>query len=293
MARCVSACVRKAMPLMSVLFARNLAAADIPLRRGPVFAGRSLKSKKKSWRKLLTSLTPAPDGVLLVDKAEGMTAHAVVALVRRRLGIKKVGHCGTLDPIATGLLLLTLGRGKKIQDLLMSEDKEYVGTFVLGVTTSTQDRQGEVTEQRPVPALDENEIRAAFEKFRGDFYQMPPMVSAKKHGGVPLYKLARQGKVVEREPRLVHAYRYTIDPIALPEIEYSVLCSKGFYVRTYVHDIGEILGCGAHLKSLRRTKSGRFDVANAVTVDQIKNATREEILNRMLSLPEVSRMRGA
>jgi tRNA pseudouridine55 synthase len=242
---------------------------------------------------LVTSLNPTPDGVLLVDKAEGMTSHDVVALVRRRLGIKKVGHCGTLDPIATGLLLLTLGRGTKIQDLLMSEDKEYVGTFVLGVTTSTQDRQGEVTEQRPVPALDENEIRAAFEKFRGDFYQMPPMVSAKKHGGVPLYKLARQGKVVEREPRLVHVYRYTIDRITLPEIDFSVVCSKGFYVRTYVHDIGEVLGCGAHLKSLRRTKSGRFDVAQAISVDHIKNASHEEILGRLLTLPEVSRMRGA
>jgi tRNA pseudouridine55 synthase len=242
---------------------------------------------------LVTSLNPTPDGVLLVDKAEGMTSHDVVALVRRRLGIKKVGHCGTLDPIATGLLLLTLGRGTKIQDLLMSEDKEYVGTFVLGVTTSTQDRQGEVTEQRPVPALDEDQIRAAFEKFRGDFYQMPPMVSAKKHGGVPLYKLARQGKVVEREPRLVHVYRYTIDRITLPEIDFSVVCSKGFYVRTYVHDIGEVLGCGAHLKSLRRTKSGRFDVAQAISVDHIKNASHEEILSRLLTLPEVSRMRGA
>ena len=175
----------------------------------------------------------------------------------------------------------------------MSEDKEYAGTFLLGVTTDTQDRQGEVIQQRPVPSLDENQIRAAFEKFRGDFYQLPPMVSAKKHGGVPLYKLARQGKVVEREPRLVHVYRYTIDRIVLPEIDFSVLCSKGFYVRTYVHDIGEALACGANLKSLRRTKSGRFDVTNAITVDQIKTGTREEILNRMLSLPEVSRMRGA
>src|SRR6187402_3781435 len=109
------------------------------------------------------SLTATPDGVLLVDKAAGMTSHDVVALVRRRLQIKKVGHCGTLDPIATGLLLLTLGRGTKIQDLLMSEDKEYVGTFVLGVTTDTQDREGEVIQQRPVPQLDENQIRAAFE----------------------------------------------------------------------------------------------------------------------------------
>jgi tRNA pseudouridine55 synthase len=241
----------------------------------------------------VTSLTATPDGVLLVDKAEGMTSHDVVALVRRRLEIKKVGHCGTLDPIATGLLLLTLGRGTKIQDLLMSEDKEYAGTMTLGASTSTQDRAGEVIEERPVPALAEAEVRAAFEKYRGDFYQMPPMVSAIKHGGVPLYKLARQGKVVEREPRLVHVYRYTVDRIAVPDIDFSVLCSKGFYVRTYAHDIGETLGCGAHLKSLRRVRSGRFEVEGAITVDQIRNAPREEILSRLLTLPEVSRMRGA
>ena len=233
------------------------------------------------------------DGVLLVDKAEGMTSHDVVALVRRKLDIKKVGHCGTLDPIATGLLLLTIGRGTKIQDLLMSEDKEYAGTLTLGVATSTQDRQGEVIDEKPVPELGESEIRAAFEKFRGDFYQMPPMVSAIKRGGVPLYKLARQGKVVERDPRLVHVYRYSIDRIALPEIDFSVVCSKGFYVRTYAHDIGETLGCGAHLKNLRRTKSGRFDVVNAISIGEIKHTERETVLRAIMSLPEVSRMRGA
>ena len=139
-----------------------------------------------------------PDGVLLVDKAAGMTSHDVVALVRRRLQIRKVGHCGTLDPLATGLLLLTLGRGTKIQDLLMAEDKEYSGTMMLGVVTSTQDKDGEVIERREVPPVDDKTIRAAFEKFRGDFYQTPPMVSAIKQAGVPLYKLARQGKTVER-----------------------------------------------------------------------------------------------
>ena len=241
----------------------------------------------------MTPLGTTPDGVLLVDKADGMTSHDVVALVRRRLEIKKVGHCGTLDPIATGLLILTLGRGTKIQDLLMSEDKEYVGTMMLGISTSTQDREGATVEERAVPALGDEKIRAAFEKYRGDFYQMPPMVSAIKQGGVPLYKLARQGKVVEREPRLVHVYRHTIDRVALPEIDFTVLCSKGFYVRTYAHDIGETLGCGAHLKGLRRTKSGRFVVDRAITVEEIRNVPREEIVGRMLSLPEVSRMRGA
>ncbi len=239
------------------------------------------------------SLTATPDGVLLVDKAAGMTSHDVVAIVRRRLQMKKVGHCGTLDPIATGLLLLTLGRGTKIQDLLMSEDKEYSGTMILGATTDTQDSAGNVLEERPVPDLDEAAIRAAFEKYAGDFYQMPPMVSAIKQGGVPLYKLARQGKTVEREPRLVHVYRHSIDRIALPEIDFTVLCSKGFYVRTYAHDIGETLGCGAHLKNLRRTKSGRFTVDGAITVEELKNGEPVDILSRILTLPEVSRMRGA
>ncbi|MEP6937794.1 MAG: tRNA pseudouridine(55) synthase TruB [Chthoniobacterales bacterium] len=241
----------------------------------------------------MTSSTATPDGVLLVDKAAGMTSHDVVALVRRRLQIRKVGHCGTLDPIATGLLLLTLGRGTKIQDLLMSEDKEYAGTLQLGATTDTQDSAGVVLQERAIPALDQATVSAAFEKFRGDFYQMPPMVSAIKQGGVPLYKLAREGKVVEREPRLVHVYHYAIGRIDPPEIDFSVTCSKGFYVRTYVHDIGEILGCGAHLKALRRTKSGRFTVEGAITVAELQSAEPVNILSRILSLPEVSRRRGA
>jgi tRNA pseudouridine55 synthase len=239
------------------------------------------------------SLTATPDGVLLVDKAAGMTSHDVVALVRHRLQIKKVGHCGTLDPIATGLLLLTIGRGTKIQDLLMSEDKEYSGTLKLGVITSTQDSAGKVLEERSVPPLSDDDVRNAFKKFSGDFYQMPPMVSAIKIGGVPLYKLARQGKVVEREPRLVHVYRYSIDRIALPEIDFTVVCSKGFYVRTYAHDIGEALGCGAHLQSLRRTKSGRFHVKGAIAIEELKTTEPVALLDRILSLPEVSRMRGA
>jgi len=239
------------------------------------------------------SFTAPPDGVLLVDKAAGMTSHDVVAIVRRRLEMKKVGHCGTLDPIATGLLLLTLGKGTKIQDLLMSEDKEYVGTMVLGISTDTQDGAGMKVSERPLPPLDEATVRTAFEKYSGDFYQTPPMVSAIKQGGVPLYKLARQGKTVEREPRLVHVYGYSITRIEPPEIDFGVVCSKGFYVRTYAHDIGEALGCGAHLKNLRRTKSGRFSVEGAITVEELKSSDSAEIRRRILTLPEVSRMRGA
>lgn len=233
------------------------------------------------------------DGVLLVDKSQRMTSHDVVAITRRALNMKKVGHCGTLDPLATGLLILTLGRGTKIQDLLMSEDKEYVGTLKLGVATASQDADGEITETRPVPELSPAEIQAAFAKFHGDFYQMPPMVSAIKKDGVPLYKLARQGKEVERPPRFVHVYAHDILAVRLPEIDFRVVCSKGFYVRTYAHDIGQELGCGAHLQALRRTKSGRFHVEGAVTIEELKTLPRDAITHRVLSLPAVSRLRGA
>ena len=175
----------------------------------------------------------------------------------------------------------------------MSEDKEYTGTLSLGKTTNTQDAEGEVTEEREVPPLTDEEVVAAFEKYKGDFYQTPPMVSAIKKDGVPLYKLARQGKEVEREPRFVHVYSYRIDGIRLPEVDFTVKCSKGFYVRTYAHDIGGTLGCGAHLKSLRRTRSGKFDLTRSVTFEELKHGDSREVMAKMLSLPEVSRLRGA
>ena len=231
--------------------------------------------------------------MLLIDKAAGMTSHDVVALVRRRLGIKKVGHCGTLDPLATGLLLVVVGRGTKIQDLLMAEDKEYTGTMQLGVTTDSQDADGQVVDTRPVPDLTREQLDGAFAKFHGDFYQLPPMVSAIKKDGVPLYKLARQGKTVEREPRFVHVFAHEITGVRLPEIDFRVVCSKGFYVRTYAYDIGEELGCGAHLRALRRTKSGRFDVINAITVEEVRNGNPAEVLRKTIDLPTVSRLRGA
>lgn len=233
------------------------------------------------------------DGVLLVDKSQAMTSHDVVAITRRALNTKKVGHCGTLDPLATGLLIITIGRGTKIQDLLMSEDKEYIGTLKLGEETDSQDSDGKVTKSSPVPEFTREQINAAFAKFHGDFYQTPPMVSAIKKDGVPLYKLARQGKVVEREPRFVHVYAHEIIAIRPTEIDFRVVCSKGFYVRTYAHEIGAELGCGAHLKALRRTKSGRFSVEGAITIDELKAGPLEAVAQRVLSLPAVSRLRGA
>jgi tRNA pseudouridine55 synthase len=225
--------------------------------------------------------------------APDMTSHDVVAIARRALATKKIGHCGTLDPMATGLLMLVVGRATKIQDLLMSEDKEYVGTLTLGAVTSTQDRQGEVIEEHPVPEFSEAEIKAAFDAFTGEFEQMPPMVSAIKKDGVPLYKLARKGQEVERQLRPVRVTSWQVDRIALPEIDFTVNCSKGFYVRTYAHDIGAKLGCGGHLSALRRTRSGKFTLERAVTVADLKNTPREDLLKAMVSLAEISLMRGA
>ncbi|MCH1408631.1 MAG: tRNA pseudouridine(55) synthase TruB [Verrucomicrobiales bacterium] len=232
-------------------------------------------------------------GVLLVDKGQDMTSHDVVAVARRTLNTKKIGHCGTLDPMATGLLILVIGKATKIQDLLMSEDKEYTGSLELGKTTNTQDAEGEVETENEVPDFTEEQIREAFDKFKGDFYQTPPMVSAIKKDGVPLYKLARQGKEVKRDPRFVHVFSYRIDGIELPVVEFTVKCSKGFYVRTYCHDIGQNLGCGAHMKSLRRTRSGKFDLERSVTFEELKHGNREDIIAKMMSLPEISRLRGA
>jgi tRNA pseudouridine55 synthase len=234
-----------------------------------------------------------PSGVLLIDKAPDMTSHDVVAIGRRALNTKKIGHCGTLDPMATGLLMLVVGRATKIQDLLMSEDKEYVGTMTLGSSTSTQDRQGEVLESRPVPDFTPEQIEEAFAAFTGEFEQIPPMVSAIKKDGVPLYKLARQGQVIERQPRPVRVDSFKITRIELPEIDFVVNCSKGFYVRTYAHDIGEKLGCLGHLSALRRTRSGKFTLDRAVPAMDLKTIPREDLLKSMVSLAEISLMRGA
>ncbi len=234
-----------------------------------------------------------PSGVLLVDKAPDMTSHDVVAIARRALNTKKIGHCGTLDPMATGLLMLVIGKATKIQDLLMSEDKVYEGTLTLGQRTSTQDKEGEVLETREVGNLSEVDVRNAFEAYTGDFEQLPPMVSAIKMDGVPLYKLARKGVEIERKLRPVRVTGYEIKRQELPEVDFRVDCSKGFYVRTYANDIGEKLGCGAHLSALRRTQSGKFNLDRSVTVAQLKEANPEVLLKALISLAEISLMRGA
>ena len=212
----------------------------------------------------------APEGILLVDKPQGITSHDVVSKMRRVFHIKKVGHAGTLDPMATGLLLILIGKATKASQYLMSMDKEYVGTVKLGVLTDSQDADGEITEERPVPALTEAQVKAEMKTFIGDQYQTPPMFSAKKINGQKLYKLARQGKTVEREPRVIHISRFELMNFALPEFGFIVGTSKGAYVRTIAHDLGERLGCGGHLNKLRRTAVGQFRIEKASTIEELE-----------------------
>jgi tRNA pseudouridine55 synthase len=237
-------------------------------------------------------MTPQLDGLLLVDKPPGRTSHDIVDFVRRRFHQRKVGHCGTLDPIATGLLMLVIGRATRVQDLLMAEDKEYEGTLKLGETTDTQDAQGKILETKPVPEFDRPTIEAAFQKFSGEFDQIPPMVSAIKKDGVPLYKLAREGKIIDRPPRRVRVDRYEILEIALPVVRFRIHCTKGFYVRTYCNDLGGLLGCGGHMSALTRTRSGNFELSKAVRWPDLETAEGPDYLARhLISLPEISRIR--
>ncbi|MBW8780528.1 MAG: tRNA pseudouridine(55) synthase TruB [Verrucomicrobia bacterium] len=224
-------------------------------------------------------LAPAKefDGVLLIDKPSEHTSHDVVARLRGILRMKRIGHAGTLDPMATGLLVVLVGKATRISQYLMSVDKEYTGTIKLGEVTNTQDAEGEVLETRPVPSLTEADVRAALNGFLGDQYQMPPMFSAIKIAGKPLYKSARAGEEVEREPRFIRVSQYDLLRWESPEIDFRVLCTKGTYVRTLAHDLGQKLGCGAHLKALRRIASGSLNVSRAVTLEQLQKMTPAEI----------------
>ncbi|MCG3150514.1 MAG: tRNA pseudouridine synthase B [Verrucomicrobiae bacterium] len=218
------------------------------------------------------------DGVLLIDKPPRLTSHDVVDYIRREFRFKKVGHCGTLDPAATGLLMIVLERATKLQDRLMSDDKTYEGTMVLGVTTDSQDADGKILAEKPVPSLTADDLEKVFAKFRGDIQQIPPMVSAKKVEGVALYKLARKGQTIAREPKNVHIFDLRLLNLVLPRVDLRVTCTKGTYIRTLCHDMGETIGCGAHLAALRRTRSGKFDVKDAKPLDEILKLKRDQLI---------------
>ena len=217
------------------------------------------------------------NGIVIIEKEAGFTSHDVVAKLRGICGQRKIGHTGTLDPEATGVLPVCLGSATKLCDMLTDRDKEYVAELLLGVETDTQDTTGEVLARRPVE-VSESEVRRACESFVGQYDQVPPMYSALKVNGKKLYELAREGKEVERKARTVVIQELEILEFSLPVVKFRVKCSKGTYIRTLCADIGEKLGCGGTMKSLRRTKAGSFTIEEAYTLGKLQQKKEEGTL---------------
>lgn len=224
------------------------------------------------------------DGVLLIDKPIGPTSHDIVDRIRRFFRIKKVGHGGTLDPMASGLMILLLGKGTKLSDRFLGSDKIYQGTMHFGIATDSQDAMGEVIREADASALTEEQIRAQMQTLVGDSLQMPPMTSALKIKGVPLYKLARKGETVERKPRLIHVFRFDLLAFTPPCADFEVKCTKGTYVRTLSADVGEALGCGAHLSKLRRTQCGSLSLDQALPLADALTMSPQELATHVIPM---------
>jgi tRNA pseudouridine55 synthase len=209
-------------------------------------------------------------GILPIDKPEGPSSAQVVHRVKNMLGAKKVGHLGTLDPFASGLLLIGINEGTKIADIFLGGVKTYRGVIALGIDTDTQDATGKIVMERPVPPLSAAQLRELERRFTGELTQVPPMFSALKKDGVRLYRLARQGKEVPREPRRIRIDALEVAPLGARELEFQTTCSRGTYVRTLAADMGRELGCGAHLKTLRRTACDHLTIENAFTLEELE-----------------------
>ncbi|MBR3084764.1 MAG: tRNA pseudouridine(55) synthase TruB [Kiritimatiellae bacterium] len=224
------------------------------------------------------------DGLLLIDKPAGMSSHDVVGLIRRRFGFQKVGHGGTLDPGATGLLLILVGKGTSLSNKVMGCDKRYVGSMLIGTETNTQDLEGEVVAELPYDLVTIDRLREEAGKMTGDLFQTPPMASAVKVKGVPLYKLARKGQEIEREPRLIHVYSYKITGYDAPVASFDIVCGKGTYIRTLCHDLGGALGCGACMRTLRRVRCGAYSVDDAIGFEDAMKLSRDELVSRVIPM---------
>lgn len=224
------------------------------------------------------------DGVFVVDKPAAWTSHDVCAFVRKRFGIKKVGHAGTLDPMATGVLVLLLGRATKQSIQFSSCDKEYQGIMDLGFQTDSHDSDGKVIREASWEGITLERVRQKALDFTGDIIQVPPMVSALKHQGVRLYKLARRGQDVPREGRAVRVHHFRMEKMEGPRVHFSACVSKGTYVRTLVNDLGESLGCLATLTELKRVRSGNFELRDSVTIDDLKKFSPKELRGKVFGL---------
>ena len=235
------------------------------------------------------------DGILLVDKPAGITSAKVVARIKKIFGAKKVGHTGTLDPFATGILVCCINRATKLARFFLHGNKKYEAVLHLGIETDTQDSTGIVTSTCDNVLFSEIKIRSVFNQFEGTIEQIPPVYSALKYQGTPLYKLARRGKPVQKPARRITIFNIEIFRINLPLIHFNVFCSAGTYIRTLCSDIGKLLGCGGHLKELRRTQSSGFSVTDAVKFSELENITLPEKLtyriidmsNALQDMPEI------
>jgi len=212
--------------------------------------------------------------MLLLDKPKEYTSARVVNIVKKFLDVNKAGHSGTLDPKATGLMIVCTGKKTKSLNDLLGSDKEYEGVMVIGEITKSYDSETEVYDKKDISHITDEQVHDCAEKFRGEIQQVPPMFSAVKFKGQPLYKMARKGKTMERQPRTVNIKEFEVTSVDFPEVSFRVLCSKGTYIRSLVSDFGDALGTGAYLKELRRTKIGEFDIKDSITVEEFINRNR-------------------
>ncbi len=224
------------------------------------------------------------DGVLLVDKPIGPTSHDLVHRIRKGFGIQKVGHGGTLDPMASGLMILLLGRATKLSDRFLGSDKTYEGSLTLGTTTDTLDAMGTPCSNADFQHVTGADLQREMLARKGDSLQTPPMTSAVKVDGVPLYKHARKGKTIERKARLIHVFRFELLAYHPPVADFVLHCTKGTYVRVLAAEIGECLGCGAHLSRLRRTRSGDFDIKDALPLHTIMDLTPTALATHIIPI---------
>ncbi|PZN82773.1 MAG: tRNA pseudouridine(55) synthase TruB [Candidatus Methylumidiphilus alinenensis] len=228
------------------------------------------------------------DGMLLLDKSPGMSSNGAVQRVKRLFQANKIGHTGSLDPIATGLLPLCLGEATKLSGFLLNTDKRYYVRVRLGRTTTTADIEGATVDEKPVPVFDESVLDAVLQRFRGETDQIPPMYSALKQGGQRLYDLARKGVEVPREPRRVSIYELCLLEFGADYLDLEVHCSKGTYIRSLAVDIGESLGCGGHVEQLRRLSVGKFDLGQAVPLSRLEALSDEERMSLLLPLSAIA-----
>ena len=224
------------------------------------------------------------DGILIVDKPQGITSHDVVDIVRRLYGTKKVGHAGTLDPMATGVLIMLIGKATKSSQDLSAEEKEYDATLTLGGRSTTGDACGDIEPSGKPTDFTDSQIVAVFKKFEGEIEQTPPAYSAKKVNGVKMYHLARRGESVKMMPQKIVIKELSISRISLPAVDFKLTCSKGTYVRQLCVDIGEVLGSGGYLSRLVRTRSGAFTISQSRSLEELKRMDKKALEDRLLQL---------